>query len=105
MKETKNKFQIETEATQKTIQQELLEKTVLAIDLGLLPKCITEFEFTVEGKQAIAIEYWPSHSREPRECVAVSIPKEHHSKFMFPHAAELHSKLTKDESKKVAHKN
>ena len=105
MKETKNKFQIETEAIQESIQQELLEKTILAIDLGLLPKCIAEFEFTVEGKHATAIEFWPSYKREPSKCVTVSIPKEHHSKFMFPRAAELHSKLTKDESKKVAHKN
>ena len=93
MKGANKESHIETEAIQESIQQELLENKVLAIDLGLLPKCITEFEFTVEDKQAIAIEYWPSHSREPRECVAVSIPTEYQSKFMFPRAAELHSKL------------
>ena len=95
MKETKNKFQIETEAIQEAIQQELLENTILAVDFGLLPKRITEFEFTVEGKHAIAIEYWPTFKREPSKRVTVSIPKEHHSKFMFPHAADLYSNRKK----------
>jgi len=95
MEGTKNKFQIETEAIQESIQQELFERTKNAIDLGLLPKCITEFEFTVEGKQATAIEFWPSYKREPSKCVTVSIPKEHLSKFMFPHAAELYSNRKK----------
>jgi len=90
MKETKNKFQIETEAIQESIQQELLEKTVLAIDLGILPQCIKEFEFTVEGRQAVAISYWPSDKREPSKCITIQIPTEFHSKFMLPYAAELY---------------
>ena len=95
MEGAKNNFQIETEAIQEAIQQELLENTILAVDFGLLPKRITEFEFTVEGKQATAIEFWPSYKREPSKCVTVSIPKEHLSKFMFPHAAELYSNRKK----------
>ena len=96
MKETENKFQIETEAIQETVQQELFERRTIAIALGLLPKCIKEFEFTVYGKNATAIQFWPSYTREQSESITVSIPKEHQSKFMFPCAAELHSRRLKN---------
>ena len=96
MKETENKFQIETEAIQETVQQELFERRTIAIALGLLPKCIKEFEFTVYGKNATAIQFWPSYTREQSESITVSIPKEHQSKFKFPCAAELHSRRLKN---------
>ena len=90
MKETKNKFQIKTEAIQESIQQELLEKLILAIDLRMVPKCIKEFEFSVEGKQAYSIVYWPCNKREPSESITVRIPTEYQSDFTFPLAAKLH---------------
>ena len=99
MEGAKNNFQIETEAIQEAIQQELLENTILAVDFGLLPKRITEFEFTVEGKHAIAIEYWPTFKREPSKRVTVQIPTEYQSKFMFPHAAERHHSRDRNQKK------
>ena len=70
---------------------ELESKKMLAIEFGLLPKGIDEFEFTVTvpNWQAIGLEYWPSKERNECEHVIVEIPEIYRDQFVFSVAKEL----------------
>jgi hypothetical protein len=70
---------------------ELQNKKMLAIEFGLLPKGIDEFEFAivVPNWQAIELEYWTSKERNERDHVIVEIPLEYRNQFVFSIAKQL----------------
>ena len=84
------------------IQHELISNKMLAIQLGLLPKYVTEYEFTVCNGRAICVEYWPKCKRNPSERVFRNIPTQYLSRFLFPCSAAMFTdnKSGEDESSK-----
>ena len=70
---------------------ELQNKKMLAIEFGLLPKGIDEFEFAiiVPNWQAIELEYWTSKERKACEHVTVEIPEKYRNQFVFSIAKHL----------------
>ena len=73
------------------MNQELENKKLLAIKFGLLPKGITEFEFTVSVPtwQADRLEHWTTKERKECEHVTVDIPEIYRDHFVFSVAKEL----------------
>ena len=70
---------------------ELKNKKMLAINLGLLPKGICEFEFavTVPDWQAESLEYWLTKERHAHQHVIVEIPEKYRNQFIFSVAKQL----------------
>jgi len=82
---------------------ELESKKMLAIEFGLLPKGIDEFEFTVTVPrwEAEAIEFWLTKERQAHQHVIVEIPENYRNQFVFSVAKQLIESTQSDGIEKI----
>ena len=78
---------------QPEINKEFFEKLALATKYELLPKGISEVEFTVDMRtgQADVLEYWETSDRLAHQRVEVKIPVKYLKEFVFYAASKLYS--------------
>ena len=82
---------------QAAMTAELLVKVALAVEYKLIPKNVSEVEWTLDRNtgQASEIEWWPSSKRLASEKVAVAIPDEYMRDFIFTITTALYKTIQK----------